>query len=61
MRPADRLQLKNAKFLPLVAFARFKQDPMNRGHGAEYMYRPPPARARLFGHRNTQAPLACVA
>ncbi len=29
-----------AKFLPLVGS---KQDPMDRGHGAQYLYRPPPA------------------
>ena len=46
MRPADKLQEKAAKFLPLVGLARSKQDPINRGHGAQYLYRPPPAGAR---------------
>ena len=32
-----------AKILPLVGLA---QDPINRGHGAQYIYRPPPAGAR---------------
>ena len=41
VRPADR---KAAKFLPLVGLARSKQDPVNRrGHGSQYLYRPPPA------------------
>ena len=35
--------LKAATILPLVGLARFKQDPINRGHGALYLYRPPPA------------------
>ncbi len=38
-RPADKLQLKAA-----IIF-RSKQDPINRGHGAQYLYRPPPAGA----------------
>ena len=42
MRPADKLQVKAAKFLPLVGLARSKQDPINRGHGAQCLYRPPP-------------------
>ncbi len=37
MRPADKLQLKAAIILPLVGLARSKQDPVNRGHGAQYM------------------------
>ena len=45
VRPADKLQVKAAKFLPLVGLARSKQDPINRGHGAQYLYRPPPAGA----------------
>ena len=45
MRPADKLQLKAAAILPLVGLARSKQDPINRGHGAQYLYRPPPAGA----------------
>ena len=32
---------------PLVGLAISKQDPTNRGHGAQYLYRPPPARAGL--------------
>ena len=31
--------------LPLVGFARSKRGPINRGHGAQYFYRPPPAGA----------------
>ena len=34
-----------AKILPLVGLARSKQYPINRGHGAQYFYRPPPAGA----------------
>ncbi len=41
VRPADKLQLKAAKIL----LPRSKQDPTNRGHGAQYLYRPPPAGA----------------
>ena len=43
MRPADKLRLKAATIPPLVGLARSKQDPINRGHGAQYLYRPPPA------------------
>ncbi len=43
---ADKLHVKAAKFLPLVGLARSKQDPINRGHGAQDLYRPPPAGAR---------------
>jgi hypothetical protein len=43
VRPADKLQVKAAKCLPLVGLARSKHDPINRGHGAQYMNRPPPA------------------
>jgi hypothetical protein len=32
-----------AEILHLVGLARFKQDPIDRGHGAQYLYRPPPA------------------
>jgi hypothetical protein len=39
--------VKAAKILPLVGLARSKQDPINRGHGAQYLYRPPPAGASL--------------
>ena len=33
VRPADKLQVKAAEFLPLVGLAGSKQDPINRGHG----------------------------
>jgi hypothetical protein len=46
VRPADKLQVKAAKFLPLVGLARSKQDPINRGRDAQYLYRPPPAGAK---------------
>ena len=39
---------KAAKILPLVRLARSKQDPINRGHGAQYQYRPPPAGAMFL-------------
>ncbi len=45
VRPADKLQMKAATILPLAGLARSKQDAMNRGHGAQYLYRPPPAKA----------------
>ncbi len=45
---ADKLHLKAAKFLFLVGLARSKQDPINSGHGAQYMYRPPLAGANLL-------------
>ena len=37
--------VKAAKILPLVGLARSKQDPISRGHGAQYLYRLPPAGA----------------
>ena len=43
MRLADKLQVKAAKCLPLVGLAKSKQDPINRGHGAQYLNCPPPA------------------
>ncbi len=43
MRPADKLQVKAAIIPPLLGLARSKQDPINRGHGAQYLYCPPPA------------------
>ncbi len=43
VRPADKLQVKAATILHLVGLARSTQDPINRGHGAEYFFRPPPA------------------
>ncbi len=48
MRPADKLQSKAATILPLVGLARSKQDPINRGHGVQYLYRPPAAGANIF-------------
>ncbi len=45
VRPADKLQLKAATILPLVGLARSMHHPINRGHGAQYLYRPPPAGA----------------
>ena len=45
MRPADKLQLKAATITPFDGLARFKQDQINRGHGAQYLNRPPPAGA----------------
>ncbi|EIE22539.1 hypothetical protein COCSUDRAFT_33311 [Coccomyxa subellipsoidea C-169] len=42
---ADKLHVKAATILPLVGLARSKQDPIIRGHGAQYLYRPPPAGA----------------
>ena len=44
--PADKLQVKAAKILPLVGLARSKQDPINREHGAQYLCRPPPDGSR---------------
>ena len=35
--------LKAAKILALVELARSKQDPIKRGHSAQYLYRPLPA------------------
>ena len=43
MRPAGNLQLKAAIILLLIALARSKQDPIDRGHVAQCLYRPPPA------------------
>ncbi len=42
---ADKLHVKAAKFLLLLGLARSKQDAINRGHGAQYVHRPPPAGA----------------
>jgi hypothetical protein len=42
--------VKAAKILPLVVLAKSKQDPINRGHGAQYLYRPPPAGGRDISH-----------
>ena len=39
--------VKAAKILPLDGLARSKQDPINRGHGAQYLYRPMPAWAGI--------------
>ncbi len=38
MRPADKLQLKAATILPLDGPARSNHGPINRGHGAQYLY-----------------------
>ncbi len=37
-----------ATILPLDGLARSKQDQINGGHGAQYLYRPPPAGANVF-------------
>ena len=37
---ADKLHAKAAQILPLVGLARSKKHPINRGHGARYLYRP---------------------
>ena len=37
---ADKLHVRAPSFLLLVGLARSKQDPINRGHGAQYLYRP---------------------
>ena len=42
VHPADMLQEKATKLLPLFACARIKQDPINRGHGAQFSHCPPP-------------------
>ena len=39
--------IKAANILLLIGLARSKQDPINRGHGAQYLYRPPPAGATV--------------
>ena len=49
--------VKAAKILPLDGLARSKQDPINRGHGAQYLYHPPPARAQ--GYTRRKAPHSC--
>jgi hypothetical protein len=46
---------KATKILPLVGLARSKQDPINGGHGAQYLYRPPPAGANIHTHMH-----ACI-
>ena len=38
---------EDCTILPLVGHARSKQDPINRGHGAQYLYRPPAAGANI--------------
>ncbi len=40
---ADKLHVKATKILPLDGRARSTQDPINRGHNAQYSYQPPPA------------------
>jgi hypothetical protein len=55
--------VKAAKILPLVGRARSKQDPINRGHGAQYLDRPPPAGAKHTHGRSethTVVNLLCV-
>ena len=55
--------VKAAKILPLVGHARSKQDPINRGHGAQYLDRPPPAGAKHTHGRSkshTVVNLLCV-
>ena len=49
--------VKAAKILPLVGLARSKQHPINPGHGAQYLYPPPPAGAMvcLEQHLNHEA------
>ena len=37
--------VKAANILTLVGLAKSKQDPINRGHGAQYFYRPTPGGA----------------
>ncbi len=59
--------VKAAKILPLDALARSKQDPINRGHGGQYLYHPPPAGAkrecnhedRASAHEGSKGCLAC--
>ncbi len=52
VRPADKLHLKAATVLPPVGLARYKQEPTNRGQGAQYLYRPPVSRGQhLKWHR----------
>ena len=53
----DKVRLQQAAtkavtILPFDGVARSKQDPINRGHGAQYLYRPPPAGA----HNNNNNP-----
>ena len=43
MRPADKLQVKAAKFLPLVGLARSKQDPINQPWARCSVFISPPA------------------
>ncbi len=42
-----KLQHKGCQISPLDGLARSKQDSINRGHGAQYLYRPPPAGAQI--------------
>ena len=60
---ADKLHLEAAKTLPLVGLPRCKQDPINRGHGAQCLHHPPlPAGASrhaitsIYKIRHTLAP-----
>ena len=40
--------VRAAKILSLVGLARSKQNPINGGYGAKYLYRPPPAGAAMY-------------
>ncbi len=46
--------VKAAKILPLDGLARSKQDPINHGPGARYLYWPPPAGADAMASINLQ-------
>ncbi len=46
--------VKAAEILPLDGLARFKQDPINRGHGVQYLHRPPPPGAIFFSNTARQ-------
>ncbi len=47
MRPADKLHVTAATVLPLIGRARSKQDAINCGHGAQYLFRSRPAGAQM--------------
>jgi hypothetical protein len=46
--------VKAAKILPLVGLASSKRDPIDSGHGAQYLYAPPPAGANYSWNRRKQ-------
>ncbi len=52
-----RCSLKAATILPLVGLDRSRQDPINRGHGAQLLHRPPPAGAT---HNNQKISLPII-